>query len=205
MTSLETLIKRAGPHITPAWEVALLFPEQGMWSEEEYLHLTNQTSRLVEFADGVVEVLPMPSERHQDLVAFLYELLLRFARATGGKVYFAPFRIQLRSGKYREPDLVFLRSADDPRRQSLFWAGADLVVEVVSPDDPDRDLVTKRREYAEAGILEYWIVNPLDETFSVLELRGDVYAEHGVFRAGETASSPSLAGMTILVDDLFSV
>lgn len=70
----------------------------------------------------------------------------------GGTVFFAPLRLRIRAGKFREPDLVLLRDAGDPRRGNDFWTGADLVVEVVSPDDPDRDLRRKRADYAEARI-----------------------------------------------------
>ena len=62
-----------------------------------------------------------------------------------------------------------------------FWTGADLVVEVVSPDDPSRDFVQKRGDYAEAGIPEYWIVEPGTETITVLTLAGGTYVERGVF------------------------
>ena len=47
-------------HAELAWEVALLFPAQGEWSEDDYLWLTDHTRCLVEFTDGHVEVLPMP-------------------------------------------------------------------------------------------------------------------------------------------------
>jgi hypothetical protein len=77
-----------------------------------------------------------------------------------------------------------LPSAADPRRQNAYWTGADLVIEVVSPDDPQRDLVTKRSEYAQAGIPEYWIVDPQTETITVLRLEDARYVEHGVFRPG---------------------
>ena len=45
-----------------------------------------------------------------------------------------------------------------------------LVVEVIGEDDPERDLVTKRLEYAQAGIPEYWIVDPRTDTIDVLRL-----------------------------------
>ena len=171
----------------PAWDVALLFPAQGAWSVEEYLAL--DTNRLVEFSHGRIEVLPMPSDRHQSIVAFLFGILLAYAQQTGGKVLFAPFRLQLWPGKLREPDLVFLASSADPRRENPYWTGADLVVEVISPDDPRRDTVTKRFEYARAGISEYWIVDPRDETLTILRLDGEAYGEHGRFGRGEVAMS----------------
>ncbi len=52
-----------------------------------------------------------------------------------------------------------LCDANDPRRQNRFWLGADLVVEAVSEDDPERDTVDKVADYAEAKIPEYWIIN----------------------------------------------
>ena len=54
-----------------AWEVATLFPEQGEWSEEAYLDLTDGTNRRIEFADGRLEFLPMPTEVHEAIVQFL--------------------------------------------------------------------------------------------------------------------------------------
>lgn len=170
----------------PAWDIARLFPSQGQWSEEEYLAL--DTNHLIEYSHGIVEVLPMPSDRHQAIVVFLIELLNRFARVTGGVARVAPIRLRLWPGKIREPDLLFLASATDPRRQNAYWTGADLVVEIVSPDDPDRDLTTKRREYAQAGIPEYWIVDPRHDEIRVLRLDGSVYQEQR-YQRGQQARS----------------
>ena len=78
----------------PTWEIAHLFPAQGAWSEEEYLALPG--NRLVEFSNGYLEVLPMPTTSHQALVAYLYGLLLAFvSRRDLGKVFFAPLRVRL--------------------------------------------------------------------------------------------------------------
>ena len=111
--------------------------------------------------------------------------------------------MRVREGLFREPDVLLLRDRFDPRRQDRFWLGADLVVEVVSPDDPDRDLVEKRADYAAAGIPEYWIADPRDETITVLALAGDTYVEHGAFARGEAATSPSLTGFAADVDAVF--
>ena len=54
-------------------------PRQGRWREEDYLWLTDCTSRRIELTDGHVEVLPMPTDEHQCMVAYLYEVRLRAA------------------------------------------------------------------------------------------------------------------------------
>ena len=187
-------------HAKPAWEVALLFPDQGEWSEDDYLWLTDHTRCLVEFTDGHVEVLPMPTDAHQRIVLFLYRALYAFLAARSpGIVLVAPLRLRLRTGRYREPDLLLLLSANDSRRRNRYWTGADLVLEVVSPDDPKRELVRKRREYARAGIPEYWIINPATEQILVLRLAGTAYVEHGVFTRGTQATSVLLDGFTVAV------
>src|SRR5262245_36648544 len=177
-----------------------LLPLQGLWTEEQYLKLTDQTNHLIEFADGVIEVLPMPTDKHQVILALLYELFLAVIRPLGGKVLFAPLRLQVREGKFREPDLLLVLDANDLRRQDAYWLGADLVVEIVSPDDPERDTKVKRADYAEAGIPEYWIVNPEGETITVLTLDDDSYREHGVFGRGSAATSVLLQGFVVDVD-----
>ena len=180
-----------------------LEPLQGRWTAEQYLLLTDQTNRLVEFSDGVIEVLPMPTDTHQRILGYLYRHLFALMEVLGGIVRFAPLRVQVRSGKYREPDLLLLLDANDPRRQDAFWLGADLVIEIVSPDKPKRDTEEKPRDYAEAQIPEYWIVNPLDDTITVLTLQGDTYATHGVFRRGDAASSRLLTDFTVDVAATF--
>jgi Uma2 family endonuclease len=77
------------------------------------------------------------------------------------------------------------------------------VVEVVSPDDPERDTRVKRGEYAAARIPEYWIVNPMDDTVTVLTLVDQAYVEHGVFRRGDEVSSVLLDGFTVPVHAVF--
>ena len=190
---------------TPSWPVALLFPLQGQWSEEEYLSLQNRTRQLVELSDGQIEVLPMPKPFHQRILRYLFRVLEACVAAVGsGEVFFSPLPIRLGPGKYRDPDLVFLRPGriTDPQHQP---EGADLVIEVVSDDEEDRqrDLVTKRREYAQAGIAEYWIVDPKTETISVLVLQGTEYLLHGEFGPGATATSVLLPEFTIEVKAVF--
>ena len=96
--------------------------------------------------------------------------------------------------------MVLLRDSEDARSGDRFRTGADLVVEVVSPDDPGRDFVHKRGDYAEAGIPEYWIVEPGTETITVLTLARRTYVERGVFDRTAHASSAILDGFGVAVD-----
>ena len=180
-----------------------VLPPQGNWSDEEYLWLTDRCNRLVEFTDGHVQELPMPTFTHQAILAFLYRLFHEHLDPRGGVVMFAALRMRIRAGKFREPDLLLLRDRSDSRCQDRYWLGADLVAEVVSPDDPDRDLIEKRADYAEAGIPEYWIVDPRDQTITVLTLDGDTYVEQGVYNAGESAASSLLGGFAADVTAVF--
>jgi Uma2 family endonuclease len=189
----------------PTWEIAELFPRQGYWSEGEYLSI--KTNRLVELVDGKLEMLPMPTQAHQLIAAFLYRYIFEFVASRDlGLVLFAPLRVKVREGQIREPDIVFMAKENDHRRANEFWTGADLVVEVVSNDDPKRDLEVKRREYAEAGIPEYWIVDPRDSTITVLSLaEGDSrYTESGIYGSNQQATSVLLDGLSVDVKAVFA-
>jgi Uma2 family endonuclease len=180
-----------------------LTPLQGSWTVQQYLKLTNSTNLPIEFTDGVLELLPMPTRKHQRILMFLYRALFPLMERIGGEVLTAALSLEIREDKFREPDLLLFLDRDDPRNQNDYWRGADLVLEVVSPDKPERDFVVKRVDYAEARIPEYWIVNPLDETITVLTLNGEVYMEHGIFRRGEAATSALLSDFRVAVAELF--
>lgn len=175
---------------------------QGLWTTEQYLRLTDYSRMLVEFTDGKLEVLPVPTYRHQIISQFLLFALHTFLQPRGGRVMYAPLRLQIREGKFREPDLLAVRDVHDPRCQNDYWRGADLVIEIVSADNPERDTVVKREDYAEGGIPEYWIVHPDEETVTVLRLADAQYSEHGVFRRGETLTSALLPELALDVTAL---
>ncbi len=189
----------------PVWELAYLYPYQGKWSVEEYLAL--DTGRLVEYSNGYLEFPPIPTMAHHDIVSFLHGLLKAFIQSHQlGKVYFAPVPVRLGGQEYREPDVFYVSTARVLEAEGKYPSGADLVMEVVSgsPADRDRDLVRKRRDYALAGIPEYWIVDPQEEVIYVLRLEGNECAEHGRFVAGDTATSALLPGFAIPVADVWA-
>jgi Uma2 family endonuclease len=157
--------------LQPTWEIAHLFPRQGAWTEWEYLALP--TNHPIELSDGRLEVLPMPTDLHQVLLLYFYDLLASFvAKRDLGEVRVASLPVRLWCEKLREPDILFMLREHVARIKEEFWIGADLVMEIVSAgaENRRRDLVTKRAEYARARIPEYWIVDPEKEQITVLRL-----------------------------------
>ncbi|MCB8944676.1 MAG: Uma2 family endonuclease [Ardenticatenaceae bacterium] len=190
----------------PAWEIATLFPPQGRWLIEDYLDLDTRTgNHLIEFSHGNIEVLPMPSLQHQAIATLLFHLLYTFVTShTLGIVRFSPTKVQLWNGKIREPDLFYIANDHISQRTEQWFEKIDLAMEIVSPDDPNRDLETKRREYAQAGIPEYWVIDPRTEEILVLTLDRDHYSVHGVFAKGEKATSVLFPQFTVPVTEIFS-
>ena len=196
----------------PAWELAYCYPAQGDWSEQDFLELSQK--HRVELTDGCIEVLPMATIFHQLLADYLHTLLKSYLTTVAppehrrGRALFAPLPIRLSSRRFRDPDVVYLR----PERLKALHAqpdGADLVIEIISEgkENRERDLITKRAEYAAAGIQEYWIVDPETRSVTVLMLEGPTssqYHEHGVFACGTIATSVLLPGFAANVTELFA-
>src|SRR5262245_56169442 len=189
----------------PTWEVAMLFPGQGRWTEDEYLRLEEMRGDhiRIELVDGRLEVLPVPTRLHQAILIYLLVKLKDFAaKHSPGEVSIAGLRVRLANGRFREPDVVYLKQENCSRSHNEFWAGADLAMEIVSGsyDDRKRDYEEKVKDYAEAGIPEYWIVDPDEKRIRVLTLKGEAYQVHGDFGPGSEASSVLLPGFKVSVD-----
>ncbi len=190
----------------PAWEIAELYPDQGDWTVADYLDLPG--NRLVEFSDGFLEFLPMPTTTHQWIVTVLLGALRQFTVGWSGLglALPAPLRVRLRPRTFREPDIAFMLTAHKERAHEEYWEGADLVMEVPSKGAKARehDLVTKRREYARARIPEYWIVDSKLKQIEVLRLKDKSYEVHGVFKSGQRATSRLLPGFGVEVAAVFA-
>jgi Uma2 family endonuclease len=189
----------------PTYGIAGLFPPQGCWSEEEYLAL--ETNHLVEFVDGRLEFLPMPTDSHQWIVMLFADLIRNRVRPQKlGFTRFAPLKLRVSDTKYREPDLLFLSRERAHLRHERMWEGADLVVEVVSESNRDHDWVQKKADYAAAGIREYWICDPAQRIFAIFTLDEGAteYREHCRCGEGESAESVLLPGLVVEVATLFA-
>lgn len=126
---------------------------------EEWLDRSDGDS-LSEWADGEGFFYLSNSDRHQAVLGFLHILLtLAASRLNLGVVRLARSELKLERAA-RQPDLLFLATEHLTRLTPMRLLGpADLVVELISEESVRRDRVTKRREYEEVGIPEYWLID----------------------------------------------
>lgn len=185
----------------PTWVVAHLFPNKGEWTENDFFALHG--NRMIELVEGTLEVLPMPTWLHQLIVKFLVG---RIETATNrvGTALNAPLPIRLFEGTIRKPDVMYFAPGNEPNDPRGYPTKLDLAMEVVSEGIESRrlDYEDKRRDYARAGVVEYWIVDPDERKISVLVLESGEYRLHGEFSVGEVASSVLIPVLTISVDEV---
>ena len=181
-------------------EILDLFPTQGEWQDGDYFALPG--NRIVELVSGRVEVLSRPSLLHQFLARLVFLRLNEFVESANlGIVMSAPTKVRIGQRHYRVPDVLFVASENLSKRHEQYWERINLAVEIISPDDPDRDLIDKRADYALAGVEEYWLIDPRNDSITVLSLVGDAYSELPL--AADIASSKLLYGFQIEIRELF--
>jgi Uma2 family endonuclease len=149
-----------------------------------------------------------PVKKHQRASANLQRNLSSFIFENRlGFLYSAPFDVILSGADVVQPDLIFVSNERSEIEQDHGIVGApDLVVEILSESNRKMDEITKRKLYEWAGVLEYWIVDPLLETVKVYRLDGTVYervAELSV-EAGDRLETPLLPGLTIELAQIFA-
>ncbi|HID61877.1 MAG TPA: Uma2 family endonuclease [Anaerolineae bacterium] len=143
-------------------EEAISPPKEKM-SYEEFLEWCDEDT-WAEWVDGKVTVVSPAATRHQLIAGLLFQLMSIYAETRNlGQVLSAPFLMRLPdvpSG--REPDLLFVAHAHlDRLKETCLNGPADVVVEIVSADSVGRDRGDKFVEYEAAGVLEYWLIDPL--------------------------------------------
>jgi Uma2 family endonuclease len=173
-------------------------------SYEDFLRWDGENPH-VEWVDGeVIEMSPV-SLIHSGIVVFLATLFRTYIGFhSGGEIHLEPF--QMKTGHDlpgRSPDLLYVAPENLHRLKRDYLDGpADLVVEVASPDDPQRDRGVKLREYERGGVREYWLIDPQvkEAVFYVRNDQGyyeEAPQEDGIFH------SRVLGGLWIKVDWLW--
>ena len=122
-----------------------------------------------ELIDGVIYNMASPALRHQSISGAIYRQLWNYVDSQGGDCipFIAPTDVRLDRDERTMvvPDVFVICQPDDDRMDNdKYINGApDLIIEVLSPSTRRKDMFTKLYKYEEAGVREYWIVDPNKE------------------------------------------
>ncbi len=113
--------------------------------------------------------------RHQDVCLYVTVLLKSFVELTdAGLVRDAPFEVRLNRWQIYQPDIVFISNANFDRLQETYIEGPpNIIVEVVSPESTALDRGEKFAAYEEAGVQEYWLIDPTRQLVNFYHLGPD--------------------------------
>ncbi len=175
-------------------------------SLDEFLNL-GETEGKWELDDGVLYIMSSGSRDHQFLIGeFIWNFknYLNEFDAPPAQLFHEMTTILSRElQRAPEPDLVIILNENRNITEGVWVEGApDIVAEILSTDR-SRDLSYKRRIYAEAGVREYWPIDPRNDTVTQLELRDGEYVERAVLGVGDTASTPLLPGLSLPLAAIF--
>ncbi|MDT5121560.1 MAG: hypothetical protein QOC96_1042 [Acidobacteriota bacterium] len=189
---------------TESGAASISSPSPARMTYEEFLVWADGTH--AEWVDGEVIIMSPASQRHQLLLSFLASILQHFIEAKKlGMLLFAPFQMKLATRPSgREPDLLFIAQEHVDRLKNTYLDGpADMAVEIISPESRARDRGEKFYEYEQAGVREYWLIDPVRKQAEFYRLGDDgIYqivtvGEDGIFR------SVVLKGLSLKVDWLW--
>jgi len=182
-------------------------------SFEEYLVYDDNCDRQYELIHGELVELPPESEPNDwialnlrdELISLINRRLVRL-----GKCEIQVPVLQSDDAANRYPDLVVLREEHLELTQKRLTITIEMppprmVAEVLSPGktNRDRDLINKRAQYEAIGILEYWLIDPLNQTVTVLKLELGRYIEFGIFSGQAQIISPEFPNLQLTAESVF--
>jgi Uma2 family endonuclease len=172
-------------------------------------YLLWQFSERVELIKGfILKMSPAPNTNHQKISQNLNGYFYNFFQNKNCQVFVAPFdvRLPIKSAKKEttvvQPDLSII--CDDNKLDDRGCNGSpDLIIEIISPNNSKHDIHTKFNLYQEAGVLEYWLVEPTEKIILIYTLQNGVYIGLKPLVDGEIVKSLLFPEIKISVKDIF--
>ena len=132
------------------------------YTEEDYYNLPEDVH--AELVNGQIYYMSAPSRIHQEILGFIFKKIAYYIDQKRGdcKVYPSPFAVKLFKDDNKtivEPDISVI--CDSNKLTDRGCTGApDWIIEIISPSTSSHDYIRKLNLYADAGVKEYWIVDP---------------------------------------------
>ena len=177
---------------------------RGEWRYEDLFDLPDD-GRRYEIIDGELYEMPAPGVDHAIAITNLMLLLGPIVRSLGGRILTAPVDVFFVGANPVEPDILVLL----PDRLHLISrrgveGAPNLLIEILSPSNPEHDLVTKRALYARGGVDEYWLVDPEVGVIEVLVLEAGGYRTHARAAGDQPVASPLLPTLSFPASAAFA-
>ncbi len=165
----------------------------------------------VELIKGVIfKMSPAPSRAHQEISGNLHISIGVFLKNKPCKVYAAPFDVRLPRKSKDDKDIITVVQpdicvvCDTNKLDEKGCLGApDLIVEVLSPGNNKKEIRNKFDVYEEAGVKEYWIVDPVYQTVQINKLENGKYVPMRALSVGDIATSEIMPGFSLDIEELF--
>ena|ERR1035437_2753331 len=170
-----------------------------------------QFEERVELIKGkIFKMSPAPNFNHQVIAGEIYGNLRNFLKKQPCRTFIAPFDVRLPRQSKEDKEIYTVLQPDvcvvcDPSKyDSRGCVGApDIVVEVLSPGNNAKELKNKYDVYEEAGVKEYWIVSPQNNTFLVNTLIDGHYVTSRPLVTGDVVTTQILPGFSLDLKELF--
>lgn len=166
----------------------------------------------IEIIDGKPIMQATPSRKHQQISFEICRQLGNYLEGKTCKAYAAPFTVRLFETNEDipdniktivEPDISII--CDKNKLDDRGCKGApDMVIEILSPSTAAYDALTKLDKYQQAGVKEYWIVDPEEKTVRVYLLEGDFYKTPGLYLPPDRIKVSVLEDCTIDLSNVFA-
>lgn len=161
-------------------EAATQYPvkKQGEYTLDDYYALPDE--RRVELIDGIIYDMASPTSIHQIISTSIWRELMEYIEKKKGNCIpmVAPLDVQLDCDDKTmvQPDVLIVCDRDKVIRRCVYGA-PDFIVEILSPSTKKKDMFVKLNKYMNAGVREYWIIDPKQKRILVYDFESETYPE----------------------------
>ncbi|MEH2231959.1 MAG: Uma2 family endonuclease [Nostoc sp.] len=174
---------------------------------EEYINFDDGTDKRYELEDGVLLEMPPGTGKHEAIITLLLVRFFLEIQKMGLPLQPRPNGTEVLTNKQlRRPDICVItneQAKSIETTSAILKTAPPLLVEVVSPEFIDRDYNQKTSEYAAMGVVEYWIVDPLENKVTVCLLNQSSYKQT-VFIEDQRIISRTFPKLTLTTQQVFS-
>ncbi len=180
-----------------------MIPMTRLKTDKDFAELPEGT--LAELLEGEIFMVPAPIPEHQRVSGKLYTCLLQYVEQRKlGEIFFAPIDVFLDAHNVVQPDLIFIsKEKSSIVREKRIEGAPDWIAEILSEGNAYHDLKTKKKLYEKHGVLEYWIVDPMERGVEVYQNGESGFKLISSANSGKIASA-LLDGFSVEIDRLFS-